>query len=139
MPKYSNRAEIAAIVEGFESCCTDKDAFKHQDHLVVAVFYLQERNVADATTRMKHNLLRFLDHHQVDRQKYNETITVFWFEWVADVLKKLHSAASLVDKCNKVVESLDNSALVFEYYSRERLFSSEARETFIRPDLKEWS
>jgi hypothetical protein len=74
----------------------------------------------------------------VDRQKYNETITVFWFELVADVLSKLQSGTTLVEKCNKVVESLDNSALVFEYYSRERLFSDEARASFIAPDLKDW-
>ena len=138
MPQYTSRAEIIATVEGFESCRTGKDGFRHQDHLVVAAFYLQELCMTDATTRMRGNLLKFLDHHQVDRQKYNETITVFWFELVEDVLSKLQGDASLVEQCNKVVESLDNSALVFEYYSRERLFSDEARRIFVRPDLKEW-
>jgi hypothetical protein len=84
------------------------------------------------------NLLRFLDYHQVDRQKYNETITVFWFELVSDLLNKLPADSTLVEKCNAVVESLDNSALAFEYYSRERLFSDEARASFIAPDLKDW-
>jgi len=133
---YTNPEEIIANVDGFESCRTGKDSFKHQDHLVVAAFYLQHLSLADAISRMRTNLLRFLDHHQVDRQKYNETITVFWFELVADVLSKLQSGATLVEKCNKVVESLDNSALAFEYYSRERLFSDEARQTFMTPDLK---
>ena len=135
---YTNPEEIIANVDGFESCRTGKDSFRHQDHLVVAAFYLQQLSVADAISRMRHNLLQFLDHHHVDRQKYNETITVFWFELVADVLSKPQSGATLVEKCNKVVESLDNSALVFEYYSRERLFSDEARQTFMRPDLKGW-
>jgi hypothetical protein len=135
---YTNPDEIIAKVDGFESCRTGKDSFKHRDHLVVAVFYLQQLSVADAISRMRTNLMRFLDHHQVDRQKYNETITVFWFELVAGLLNRLPPDSTLVEKCNAVVESLDNSGLVFEYYSRERLFSDEARKKFTEPDLKDW-
>lgn len=135
---YTNRDEIIANVDGFESCHTGKDSFRHHDHLVVAAFYLQQLSFTDAIVRMRTNLLRFLDHHQVDRQKYNETITVFWFELVSDLLNKLPADSTLVEKCNAVVESLDNSALAFEYYSRERLFSDEARASFIAPDLKDW-
>src|SRR5262245_35588918 len=138
MRRYTNTDEILAIVEEFESCRTGKDSFKHQDHLVVAVAYLQELSVADAAARMRTNLLRFVNHHQIDPQKYNETITVFWLELVAAVLNKLDGADVLVDKCNTVVESFENAGLVFEYYSRERLFSDEARETFVKPDLKDW-
>ena len=135
---YTNPNEIIANVDGFESCRTGKDSFKHHDHLVVAAFYLQQLSLADAIWRMRTNLLRFLDHHQVDRQKYNETITVFWFELVAGLLNRLPPDSTLVEKCNAVVESLDNSGLVFEYYSRERLFSDDARKNFIEPDLKKW-
>ena len=135
---YTNPDEIIANVDGFESCRTGKDSFRHQDHLVVAAFYLQQLSEADAINRMRTNLLRFLDYHQVDRQKYNETITVFWFELVAEVLNKLPCDSTLVEKCNAVVESLDNAGLVFEYYSRERLFSDEARNGFIAPDLEAW-
>ena len=135
---YTNPDEIIANVNGFESCRTGKDSFRHQDHLVVAAFYLQQLSLVDAIRRMRANLLRFLDHHQVDRQKYNETITVFWFELVAELLNKLPADSTLVEKCNAVVGSLDNSALAFEYYSRERLFSDDARASFIAPDLKDW-
>jgi len=135
---YTDSSEIIATVEGFESCRTGKDGFRHQDHLVVATFYLQELSLADATARMRHHLMRFLDHHSVDRQKYNETITVFWFQLIAEVLRSLQSGATLEEKCNTVVNALDNAGLVFEYYSRERLFSNEARTSFVGPDLKDW-
>ena len=138
MRRYTNTAEIVAVVEGLESCRTNKDSFKHQDHLVVAVVYLQELAIAEAATRLRGNLLRFLDHHQVDRQKYNETITVFWLELVANAVQNLDPETTIVEKCNQVVELFKNATLVFEYYSRERLFSDEARETFVQPDLKNW-
>ena len=139
MPRYAHTSEIVDVVDGFESCRTGRDSFKHQDHLIVAVFYLQKLNVIDATAKMRQNLLRFLDHHQVDRLKYNETITVFWFALVADLLSKLQADSTLLERCNAVVESFDKAGLVFEYYSRERLFSDEARKTFVRPDLKQWN
>jgi hypothetical protein len=92
---YTNPDEIIANVDGFESCHTGKDSFRHHDHLVVAAFYLQQLSLTDAICRMRTNLLRFLDHHQVDRQKYNETITVFWFELVSDLLNKLPADSTL--------------------------------------------
>ena len=135
---YKTEAEIKAIVDGFESCGTDKAAFKHLDHLTVAVFYLQELDIDAATVRLREALLRFVDHHKVDRRKYNQTITVFWLELVNEELKKLPSSTTLVEKCNKVIESLNESGLALQYYSTELLFSDKARETFVRPDLKDW-
>jgi hypothetical protein len=138
MSTYQTETEIKAVVNGFESCETDKAAFRHQDHLTVAVCYLQELSVAAATRKLREALLRFLDHHQVDRQKYNETITVFWLEIIAQAMGQLDPRASLVEKCNSVIESFNQSALALEYYSPELLFSDRAREKFVKPDLKNW-
>lgn len=135
MATYITEAEVVAIVTEFESCKTGKDAFKHQHHLTVAVCYLQELTISEATTKLRRNLLRFLDHHHVDRQKYNETITVFWLQMVANVLEKVAQGATLVEKCNSVCSALDHSELIFRYYSREKLLSAEAREIFVEPDL----
>ena len=49
-------------------------------------------------------LMRFLDHHGVDRKKYSETITVFWIDKVAEKLNELGAGVSLVEKCNTIVE-----------------------------------
>jgi hypothetical protein len=37
----------------------------------------------------------------------------------------------------KVREQLNDKNLVFNYYSRERIESKEARETWLDPDLRE--
>jgi len=138
MSTYQTEDQIRAIVEGFESCNTDKADFKHQDHLTVAVSYLQDLTVTEATQRLREALLRFVDHHQVDRRKYNETITIFWLELVAEKLKDLSPSTSLIDQCNAVLDSLSNAGLPMEYYSAELLFSDQAREAFVEPDLKQW-
>ena len=136
MARFQTENEIADVVNNFESCATD--SFKHADHLTVAVCYLQNSTVENATKKMREALLCFLDHHQVDRQKYNETITVFWFEKVAAELRRLPAGASLVEKCNQVIESLNNPAITQQYYSPEVFSSATARQVFINPDLKDW-
>src|SRR5258705_12573347 len=85
---YATESEIEAVVRGFESCETDKTNFKHRDHLTVAVYYLQAADIQQASERMRSALFAFLDHHGVDRKKYNETITVFWLKWVSQDLTK---------------------------------------------------
>jgi hypothetical protein len=134
---YLSENDIENVVRGFESCETDKPNFKHRDHLTVAVWYLQSLDLEQAVDRMRSALLRFLDHHSVDRQKYNETITVFWIQMVANKLNEMRDA-TLVEKCNGVVESLHNSNLVSDYYSKDLLSSDEARRNFVAPDLRPW-
>lgn len=135
---YKAEAEIQDVVDGFESCRTGKDDFHHSHHLVVATVYLQSLTIDSATEKLRVGLRRFLDYHQVDQQKYNETLTVFWLEMVALELSKLRSNVSLIDKCNSVISALGNAKLALEFYSSELLWSDEARKAFVSPDLKEW-
>jgi hypothetical protein len=135
MSSYQSDTEIENVVRAFEACETGKDDFKHRDHLAVAVWYLQTLGREAALERMRSALLRFLDHHEVDRKQYNETITVFWIEIVAEKLNEIGAGISLVEKCNRIVEGMSKD-LVAEYYSAERLWSDEARQRFLTPDLK---
>lgn len=135
---YTIDAEIHRVVDDFENCQTGKDEFHHQQHIVVAVCYLTSVPIEVATERLRNSLFRFLDHHKVDNRKYNETLTVFWLEMVALELKKLIADATLVERCNSVINALGNPKLATDYYSEELLWSDEARERFVEPDLKQW-
>ena len=135
---FKTESEIQDVVDGFESCRTGKDDFHHQQHLVVAASYLESLPMTEATSKMRAALFRFLDHHEVDKQKYNETLTVFWLEMVALQLKKSPASAPLVEKCNAVISVLSNAKLALEFYSADRLWSDEARKRFVDPDLKQW-
>lgn len=136
MTRYSKESEIEAVVNGFENCTT-KD-FRHTDHLVVAVCYLESNSVAEAIRKMRAGLMRFLDHHGVSQAKYHETLTAFWIELTAAKLGVAAEPGSLVDRCNLVVEELADKDLVLQFYSQELLKSEKARRDFIEPDLKSW-
>lgn len=105
---YSSEDEIERVVRGFETCETDKSEFKHRQHLTVAVWYLQTLDTKAAVERMRTGLLRFIDHHDVPPEKYNEEVTVFWIELVARRLAEMGSELSLVEKCNRVVAEFNS-------------------------------
>lgn len=105
MSTYQTEAEIENVVRAFEACETDKEAFKHRDHLTVAIWYVETVGREAALERMRSSLMRFLDHHGVDRKKYSEPVTVFWIDKLAEKLKELGPEVSLVEKCNRIVRS----------------------------------
>jgi len=133
---YKSEDEIAAVVEGFESCTTPDSGFTHRAHLTVAVWYLLRGTTDQSLQQMRASIYRFLDHHHVGREKYNETLSVFWIKLVRQHLDELDPNCSLLDATNAVVASLCNSQVAFDYYSRERLWSEEARRAWVEPDLK---
>ena len=135
---YKTVGEIEAVVLGFESCRTDKGDFKHREHLTVAASYLSASTQKQAADKMRVGLVRFLAHHGVGLEKYNETLTMFWVEMVRQTLTETGPDSSLVEKCNRVIEVLGNPTLAFDYYSRELLWSDEARKACVKPDLKNW-
>lgn len=109
MSPYQSDAEIENVVRAFEACEFGKDEFKHREHLVVAVWYVQTLGREAALDRMRSGLLRFLDHHEVDRKTYSEPVTVFWIDRVAQELGKLGPEISLVEKCNAITKAFSSS------------------------------
>jgi hypothetical protein len=136
MSLLRNPKDIEAVVQGFESCKTPADDFTHQEHLVVATWYLYGSTEGEALAKMKKGLCRFLNHHGVGLEKYNETITLFWLKMVRQVEAGLTTTASLTEVANAALEQLGNSKLIFDYYSEERAKSEEARTRWVEPDLK---
>jgi hypothetical protein len=113
---YKTETEIESVVQGFESCTTGKDDFPHHKHLAVAVWYLRDATVEQAFERMRSSLLRFLDHHGIDRGKYKEELTKAWINLVQEELARLDPKLSLVTLTNTVIEQLGDMNAVFEHY-----------------------
>jgi hypothetical protein len=108
--------------------------FRHASHLHVAWVYLTESSsMEQAANKMRDTLRRFAGGARKP-EKYHETITLFWVQ-----LLSLAYAASHGERLEDVVHANPqmlekNFPLV--YYSRERLFSDEARTSWVEPDLK---
>ena len=86
---YQTEKEIEDVVQGFESCTTGVANFKHREHLAVAVWYLRNSSQEEAFRKMCAGLLRFLDHHGVSREPYNEELTRSWINLIQRTLDEL--------------------------------------------------
>jgi hypothetical protein len=121
-----------AFARAFEAGSIPPAEFNHLAHVRVAWVYLGETSsVEEALPRMRDAIRRFAAAAGAS-QKYHETITVLWMRLLAD-LKARGTAGELADVLRSH-PALADKELPLQYYSRERLFSDEARAAWIEPD-----
>ena len=117
----------------FEACTVAPLQFNHEAHVRLAYVYLVEADVESATQRMREALLHFLEHNGIPRSKFNETMTRAWVLAVRHFMNRSTSTSS-ADFIAKNQELLD-SKIMLTHYSASVLFSSDARASFVEPDL----
>ncbi|MFL6207895.1 MAG: hypothetical protein ACJ74W_03555 [Pyrinomonadaceae bacterium] len=133
---YRDRAALEAVVRGFETCTIAPADFSHGLHLTVALWYVAHAPLAEAITQMRRNLQRFIAHHGVDPQKYNETITLFWLKFVRHFLDHAGADRPLPEVANELLARCGNSQLLFAHYSRELVLTNAAQTDWVEPDLR---
>ena len=84
---------------------------------------------------MKDALLAFLEHLGVDPCKYHETITRAWIMAVRQFMNESAGSESAAVFMSGNPRLLD-SKIMLKHYSAEVLFSAEARQAFVRPDVR---
>lgn len=109
--------------------------FDHRAHVRVAWVYVREGPSLDAATaRMRQAIQRFAAAASAS-QKYHETITVLWMRLLADTAGRVAAPCELDTLLAQCPELADKN-LPLKYYTRERLFSDEARTRWIEPDAE---
>jgi len=135
--KYKDEDEIKKLVAAFEDASIARDVWKHAEHLVVALYYANKYDLETAIAKMKDGLFNLLTvGFKVDLSKempYHETLTVFWMRAV-DEFARSTNGMSLHEKANSLIETFDKD-YPLRFYSREFLFSDEARARFVEPDI----
>ncbi len=120
------------FTRAFEDGSVTPAEFTHLAHVRVAWVYLNEAaSVEGALPRMRDAIRRFAAAAGAS-QKYHETITVLWMRLLADVRAR-GAAGELADVLH-AHPALADKELPLQYYSRERLFSDEARAAWVEPD-----
>lgn len=135
--RFKTENEIAEVVRTFEDATISRDNWKHAEHLTVALHYLCLHDIDTATEKMRNGIFNLLGAFEVDLTKempYHETLTVFWMRTVAE-FHASKNGTSLLDKANKLVAEYDKD-YPLKFYSREFLFSDEARAKFVDGDLE---
>jgi hypothetical protein len=135
--RYETEKDIIDLVKSFENATVSREDWRHREHLIVALYYVSHNDVETALDKMRSGILNLLANgFKVDLTKempYHETITVFWIHKLAD-FHEASNGASIVAKVAEIGEKFDKN-YPLRFYSRERLFSDEARARFIEADL----
>jgi hypothetical protein len=119
-------------IEQFEAGDFDPAAFDHEAHIHVAWSYLQETDLLDAIARYR-AALQSLTRRVGAESKYHETIT--WF-YMVTIAERLESGASDWPAFRQANPELfeRGAGWLRRFYSDERLWSAQARQTFVLPD-----
>jgi hypothetical protein len=121
-----------AFARAFENGFVTPEEFGHVAHVRVAWVYLHETaSLNAALNRMRQGIQRFAAAAGVP-QKYHETITVLWMRLLADI--KARGAVGELAGVLRTHPELADKDLPLKYYSRDRLFSDEARSGWVEPD-----
>jgi hypothetical protein len=124
-----------AFRDDFEAGRVAPEAFTHREHVRLAYTYLCELSVDDAYVRAKRAILALLERNRLDAAKYHETLTLAWLKAVRHFMNETSHAVSSHEFLERNARLL-NSRIMLSHYSEGRLFSEEARASFIDPDIE---
>jgi hypothetical protein len=136
MMRYKTENEILEIINLFESAKLTHENWRHAEHLIMAMHYALHNDFDQTLNKMRNGILKLNDFHGVvttSERGYHETLTVIWTRAVFDYVKA-NKNKELVELANEIIETFDKN-YPLKFYSRERLFSVEARYRFVEADL----
>lgn len=136
MFKYDTDEKIEALVRAFEDHSVSREDWRHAEHLIVALYYVTNYGLDTATDRMRDGIFNLLTKGfgvdlNVD-MPYHETLTVFWMRTVL-AFSMVEEHTSLPELAGRLVERFDKD-YPLRFYTRELLFSDEARARFVEPE-----
>lgn len=126
------------LVAAFVACTLPAAEWTHESHLRVGLWHRLRMPAETSLDTLRDRIRRYnesLGNENTDTDGYHETITRFYvilidrFVAAADVTRDLDELA------DDLIARLGFRGLPLDYYSPDRLFSVEARRTWLEPDL----
>ena len=136
---FRTTGEILALVRRFEDCTLPREEWTHAAHLTVALWHLLQFDWPEASAHVRRGIKRYNAARGIPTTPtggYHETLTLFWLRTVRRFLEaERNEARALVHLANELAATHDKG-LPPRHYTRERLFSPEARAGWVEPDLR---
>ena len=136
---FKSDAEIERIGEGLLACSLPKADWTHEAHLAATTYLLTRRTEIDLDIELPGIIRRYNESVggvNSDTEGYHETITRTFLHGVRLFLAEANGRETLSELINELLLSpMGRRDWPLRFYSRERLFSVEARRTFVTPDL----
>lgn len=130
--------EIDETVLGMMACTLPKEQWTHAAHFAAALWLLRERGEAAARAKMP-GLIRAYNEsvggRNTDTEGYHETITQASLTMAALALTASGGAPLSAVLAGLMAGPCGQSDWIFAHWTKESLFSVEARRAWLAPDL----
>jgi hypothetical protein len=136
---FASDAEIEHIGEGLVARTLARAEWTHEAHLAATTYLLLRRPDIDLDDELPDIIRRYNESVggvNSDTEGYHETITRAFLHGVRLFLSEADAGAPLHDLVNELLLSpMGRRDWPLRFYSPEKLFSVEARRTFVAPDV----
>ncbi len=131
--------DVERIGTGLCDRSLPKADWTHAAHFAAALWLLRQRSLAEASAAMPDIIRRYnvaTGGENTDTAGYHETITQASLRGAAAFLAGYTEDHPLGDIANRLmVSKLGDKNWPLTYWTRDRLFSSGARRTWVEPDI----
>ena len=133
--------DLEILVAAFESQTLPRSEWTHRAHLLVALWYLNHYPFEQAVRRIREGIQKYNDSQGIEmtpKGGYHETMTMFYIYTIADFLRQ-HMHVNSPDELAALLleHPCAEKHYPLQFYSRDRLFSWEAKISYVEPDLQE--
>ncbi len=126
--------EVMKLVQAFEARTLPYVHWTHRAHLAVAVAYVRTMSHEEACEKIR-GCIHAYNQCCGDPAGYNETITRLFLMILRHDQNRGAAAASMHEELARAAKTYGVSWL-YEYYSKDRIWSVEAKAGWIEPDRK---
>jgi hypothetical protein len=122
----------AEFLMAFEETTLPRPEWTHAAHLRMAFLYLIREPATEQALRVVRQRIQAYNLSKGNPRGYHETITVAFVRLIADALRRTPIADFAALQTAR--PDLFHSEVLLRFYTRERLYSPEARAVFVEPD-----
>jgi hypothetical protein len=137
---FASDSEIEHLGEGLLACSLARSEWTHEAHLAATAYFLLRRPEVNLDRELAGLIRRFNESVggvNSDTEGYHETITRVFLRGVRLFLEEADAQAPLHELVNELLRSpMGSRDWPLRFYSRDLLFSVDARCNFIDPDLQ---
>ena len=136
---FASDADVERVGEGLLARNLPRAEWTHEAHLAATTYLLLRHPEIDLDTALPDLIRRYNESVggvNSDTEGYHETITRVFLHGVRLFLAEADRSEPVHELVNELLLSpMGRRDWPFRFYSRDRLFSVEARRNFVRPDV----
>jgi len=127
------------LARAFLDCTLPKAEWTHEAHLRVGLWHLLRHPPEETLDRLRVGITRYnlaTGVANTERSGYHETITRFYVWAIRAFVLTMDRTRPEDELAAELLQTHGDRGLALRYWSKERLFSPQARREWVQPDLR---